>query len=130
LLFLGFQSKNGGSLQPIEYFYGTKANVDEDDGHVGNRSRVYPKDVDDFLKLFTAEYVGCIYKWMSHFIFNRPALFDITTKKMMELLLDSDTEHYVRLAKFQINKTFGNPLTKTRNLDFFRMIYKAYHEGS
>ena len=130
LLFLGFQSKNGGSLQPIEYFYGTKANVDEDDGQVGNRSRVYPKDVDDFLKLFTAEYVGCIYKWMSHFIFNRPALFDMTTKKMMELLLDSDTEHYVRLARFQLNKTFGNPLTKTRNLDFFRMIYKAYHEGS
>ena len=130
LLFLGFQSKHGGSLQPIEYFYGTKANVDDEDGHVGNRARVYPKDVDDFLKLFTAEYVGCIYKWMSHFIFNRPALFDMTTKKMMELLLDSDTEHYVRLARFQIKKTFGNPLTKTRNLDFFRMIYKAYHEGS
>ena len=130
LLFLGFQSKHGGSLQPIEFWYGTKANVDADYlGTAGTKARLYPKDVPDFLQLFTPEYVGCIYKWMSHFIFNRPALNDMTTKKLMDLHYDSDTEHYVRLARFQIEKTFGNQLTKTRNLDFFRMIYKTYHEG-
>jgi hypothetical protein len=130
LLFLGLQSKHGGSLQPIEYFWGTKANVDDEGDYIANRARLYPKDVNDFLTLFTAEYVGCIYKWMSHFIFNRPALIDMTTKKMMELLLESDTEHYVRLARFQINKTFGINMHKARNLEFFRIIYKTYHEGS
>jgi hypothetical protein len=134
LLFLGFPGKHGGSLHPIEYFYGTKANIEDEDDHVGitrNKSKLYPKDVDDFLKLFTAEYVGCIYKWMSHFIHKRPVLQDMTTKNMMEILQDVDTEHYVKLAKFQIDKTFGiDCIFKTRNLDFFRMIYKAYHEGS
>ena len=134
LLFLGFPTKHGGSLHPIEYFYGTKANVGEEDDHGGvarKRAKLYPKDVDDFLKLFTAEYVGCIYKWMSHFIHKRPVLQDMTTKNMMEILQDVDTEHYVKLARFQIDKTFGiNCIFKSRNLDFFRMIYKAYHEGS
>jgi len=130
LLFLGFQSKQGESLQPIEFWYGTKANIDPDYAVIaGNKARLYPKTVDDFLQLFTAEYVGCIYKWMSHLIFNRPALHDMTTKKLMELLYDVDTAHYVRLAKFHIDKTFGC-IQKGRNLDLFRMIYKAYHEGS
>jgi len=126
LLFLGFQSKQGGSLQPIEFWYGTKSNIDP-----GNKAKLYPKTVEEFLQLFTAEYVGCIYKWMSHLIFNRPALHEMTTKKLMELLYDVDTEHYVRLARFQIDKTFGiYCIHRTRNLDFFRMIYKAYHECS
>ena len=129
LLFLGLQSKQDGSLQPIEFWYGTKANIDPE--IAGTKAKLYPKTVDDFLQLFTAEYVGCIYKWMSHLIFNRPALHDMTTKKLMDLVYDVDTEHYVKLARFQIDKTFGtNCIHRTRNLEFFRMIYKAYHEGS
>jgi hypothetical protein len=132
LLFLGFQSKQGGSVQPIEFWYGTKANIDPEYAmNAGNKAGLYPKSVEDFLQLFTAEYVGCIYKWMSYLIFNRPALQDMTTKKLIELLYDVDTEHYVKLAKFHIDKTFGiTSMHRMRNLEFFRVIYKTYHEGS
>ena len=54
-------------------------------------------------------------------------IFNCINTKSIEMLC----ERYVKLARFQIDKTFGtNCIHRTRNLEFFRMIYKAYHEGS
>ena len=122
ILFLGFRHQYGGRF-PIELWKGLKADIQ------AGPSILYDKGHSEFLAIFTSEYVGCIYKLMAHFIFNRPISRSFKAKDMLELLSDGDTSRYISLAELHIKKGFTKNDEIERNFNYLRMFVKAFHQG-
>ena len=127
ILFLGFRQQYGGRLQ-VDLWRGVKA----DD--LSGPTRMFDKGVKEFLQLFTSDYIGCIYKLMTHFLFSRPISRSMKVKEMLEIISDGDTSHYIQLAQFQLDKAFDSDpfainLHAERNFNYLRMFCKCFHEG-
>jgi len=125
ILFLGFRQQFGGRLH-VDLWRGVN--------DVAGPTQMFDKGTKEFLQLFTADYVGCIYKLMTHFLFNRPVSTTTKVKEMLEIVSDGDTIHYIQLAQFQLEKAFDlNPhainLHADRNFKYLRMFCKCFHEG-
>ena len=120
LLFLGFRTKATGRL-PLELWTGVKA--DQSNGSL------YDKGVKEFLKLFTSDYVGCIYKMMSYFLFARPIKPDFSPADCIMLLGASDVKSYIDLAKLHLDSVFDGGEHQNADINFaiFRLIFNIYY---
>ena len=120
LLFLGFRTKATGRL-PLELWTGVKA--DRSNGSL------YDKGVKEFLKLFTSDYVGCIYKMMSYFLFARPIKPDFSPADCLILLGASDVQCYIDLAKLHLDSVFDGGEHQNADINFaiFRLIFNIYY---
>jgi hypothetical protein len=120
LLFLGFRTKATGRL-PLELWTGVKA--DRSNGSL------YDKGVKDFLKLFTPDYVGCIYKMMSYFLFARPIKPDFSPSDCLMLLGSNDVQCYIDLAKLHLASVFDGGSHPGADINFaiFRLIFNIYY---
>jgi hypothetical protein len=121
LLFLGFRTKATGRL-PLELWTGVKADR-------SNGSLLYDKGVKEFLYLFTPQYVGCIYKMMSCFLFARPIKPDFSSSDCLMLLGSSDVQCYINLAKLHLDSVFnaGEHPSADINFAIFRLMFNIYY---
>ena len=91
--------------------------------------------INDFLKIFTPEYIGCIYKLTSHYMFKRPAPSIQKPKDFERILCESDTEYYINLAAHHLQKAFKDGrdgsmnIQKVRNFNYFRLFFKTMYEN-
>ena len=120
LLFLGFRTKATGRLH-LELWTGVKA--DQSNGFL------YDKGVKEFLELFTPQYVGCMYKMMSHFLFARPIKPDFSPADCIMLLSASDVKSYIDLAKLHLDSVFDGGEHPSADINFaiFRLIFNIYY---
>ena len=129
LLFLGFRSNSRGRILPIELFKGVKAASEVLDGG----SPLFEKSTEDFMLLFTAEHVGCIYKLMSYFGYRRPMSQSLSQADLINILTHSDVDSYVELAAYHLRKIFGDKdhivANKDFNFNILRLVYNTYYMG-
>ena len=129
LLFLGFRSNSHGRILPVELFKGVKAASEVLDGG----SPLYEKSTEDFMLLFTAEHVGCIYKLMSYFGYGRPMSQSLSQADLTTILTHSDVDSYVELAAYHLRKIFGDKdhivANKDFNFNILRLVYNTYYMG-
>ena len=112
----------------------------------------YEQTINGFLGIFTSQFVGCMYKLISHYIFKREQLCACNTKqtkKSFDAILEApDIEYYIRLARHDIDKAFGGSsagghergaaendirilsLNRDRNYAYCRLFAKTMYQGT
>lgn len=126
LIFMAYRMRNGNFL--MEFF---------DKMEMNERNVPEPREmtINDFLSIFTPEYIGCIYKLTSYYIFKRPAPSIQKPKDFERILCESDTEYYINLAAHHLQKAFKDGrdgsinIQKDRNFNYFRLFFKTMYEN-
>jgi hypothetical protein len=116
----------------------------------------YEQTLNGFLGIFTSQFVGCMYKFISHYIFKREQLcanYTKQTKKSFDVILEApDIEYYIRLARHDIDKAFGGSsagghergtgshtaendirilsTNRNRNYAYIRLFAKTIYQGT
>jgi hypothetical protein len=85
---------------------------------------------EDFLRIFTPDYLGSLYKIISHFYFQRPIPANISIAQISGYLSQADMPYYIGLAKYHLDDAFGSSCArKEANVHIIGAFYRAFHDG-
>ena len=116
LVFLGFRGKGGVFL----------VNLFESK----NSEKTYATPLKSFLKMFSGEHLGWIYKLTSHFIFQGPMAKTFSYESIKSLIeKDDDTLFYIKLAEHHIREALIDHQRKETFFCYIRQFAHVMYSG-